>query len=392
MTTIKTISQLYSEILADLTTAYGDSIPVFGKIFLRAVAMVQAGKLKLFYLALGLVQKNVFPDTADQEALGGTLERFGRVKLNRNPFAATAGQYSVEVTGTIGSTIVASTTFKSNDDSLSPGMLFVLDTTHVMVSTTDTITLRALNAGLGSKLSVSDGLTSTSPIAGVNSLVIVASEDIQPLAAEDIEDYRQSVLDAFRLEPQGGAASDYRLWANDAQGVYQTYPFARTGYANEINLYIEATTADSTDGHGTPSGLLLAAVEAVVELDPDTTKPILERGRRPLGVFQVHYLPVSPKQVDIQITGFVGITAAIQTLISEAIAEALTTVRPFVAGADVLVDRNDIFSQNSVVSIILAARPGSVFGAIQLTVGGSVESSHQFVDGDTPYLGNITYV
>lgn len=391
MTTIKTISQLYAEVLADLTTAYGDSIPIFGKIFLRALAMVQAGKLKLFYLALGLVQKNVFPDTADQESLGGTLERFGRVKLNRNPFAATAGQYTVEVTGTIGSTIVASTTFKSNDDSLSPGMLFVLDNTHVMTATTDTILLRAFTAGLDSKLSVSDGLTSTTPIAGVDALAIVTIETVEPLAAEDIEEYRQSILDAFRLEPQGGAASDYRLWANDAQGVAQTYPFARTGYANEINLYVEATVADSTDGHGTPSGLLLTAVEAVIELDPDTTKPILERGRRPLGVFQVHYLPVTPKKVDIQITGFVGITSAIQTLIGEAVEEALADVRPFVAGADVLDDRNDIFSQNSVVSIIIGARPGSVFGNIQLTVAGTIEASHQFVNGDIPYLGDITY-
>lgn len=392
MTTIKTISQLYTEILADLTAAYGDSIPVFGKLFIRALAMVQAGKLKLFYLALGLVQKNVFPDTADQESLGGTLERFGRVKLNRNPFAATAGQYTVEVTGTIGAVIDASTTFKSNDDSLSPGKLYVLDSSHTMVSATDTITLRALSAGLDSKLLVTDGLTSTTPISGVDSLAIVTVEAVEPLAAEDIEEYRQSILDAFRLEPQGGAASDYRLWANDAQGVAQTYPFARTGYANEINLYIEATPADSTDGYGTPSGLLLAAVEDVVELDPDTTKPILERGRRPLGVFQVHYLPVSPKKVDIQITGFVGITSDIQTLIAEAVAEALETVRPFVAGADVLQDRNDIFSQNSVISIILSARPGSIFGAIQLSVDGAIEASHTFTNGDIPYLGDITYV
>lgn len=392
MKTIPTLTELYNQIIADLETAYGGTLPTFGKNFLRAQAVAQAGKMKLFYLMLANLQKNIFVDTADEETLGGTLERFGRVKLNRNPFPATAGQYIVQVTGSVGASITSSTTFKSNDDSSSPGMLFVLDNTHVLISNPDTITLRALTPGLDAKLSIGDGLTATSPMVNVNSPVTVVSESVQPLAAEDIEEYRQKALDAYRLEPQGGAASDYRLWAADAQGVEQSYPYAKTGAANEINLYVEATTADSIDGHGAPSAGLLLAVEAVVELDPDTTKPLSERGRRPLGVFQVHYLAVTPKKVDIQITSFSGITTDIQTLISQAVTEALSRVRPFVAGADILSQKNDIFSINSIISIILEARPGSIFGAVQLTVAGVIESSHTFVNGDIPYLGAITYV
>ncbi len=393
MITIPTISQLYIDIKADLETAYGSTIPLFGKNFLRAMAIVQAGKLKLYYLAIGSLQKNIFIDTADPEALGGTLERFGRIKLGRNPFPATAGKYQIQITGQVGAIIKSSQTFKSNDDALNAGVLFVLDNTYTLVATTDSIIVRALTPGLDSKLLVGDGLTATSPIANVNSDTVVLSQNVEPLAAETIEDYRSKALDAYRLEPQGGAASDYRLWAADAQGVQQSYPYAKSGAANEINLYIEATIADSTDGKGTPSAFILNAVEDVVELDPDTTKPLSERGRRPLGVFQVHYLAISPKNIDIQITSFVGITTDIQTLIFDAVKSALSNVRPFVAGADILVNRNDVISVNQIISIILNVRPGSVFGAIQLTIAGvGVTPSHQFVNGDIPFLNSITYV
>jgi uncharacterized phage protein gp47/JayE len=392
MITIPTISQLYTAILADLATAYGDSVPLFGKNYLRAQAMVQAAKLKLYYLAIADVQKNIFIDTADSEALGGTLERFGRIKLGRNPFPATAGKYTVHVTGSVGATINASQTFKSNDDSLSPGKLFVLDNTFVLTTPTDFITLRALEPGDTSQLLINDGLTSTSPIANVNSLGIVTAEVVQPLAAETLEDYRGKGIDAFRLEPEGGAPSDFRLWAKDAQGVAQAYPYAASGLSGEVNLYIEATIADSTDGKGTPSASILTAVEAVVEMDPDTTKLLSERGRRPLGVFQVHYLPVVPKNIDIQISSFVGITTDQKTLIFNSIKDYLSVVRPFVGGADVLADKNDVFSTNNIISVILSVLPGSSFGAIQLTVAGIPTTSFTFDNGDIPYLNSISYV
>jgi uncharacterized phage protein gp47/JayE len=393
MITIPTIAQLYSQVKSDLETAYGDSIPSFGKNFLRAIAMVQAGKLKLYYLVVGNLQKNIFIDTAEPEALGGTLERFGRVKLGRNPYPATSGKYVIQITGVVGSSVKSSQTFKSNDDSLSPGILYVLDATYVMISNPDNITVRCLTPGLEGKLMVGDGLTATSPIANVNAAASVISEATQPLAAEGIEDYRSKALDAYRLEPQGGAGSDYRLWAQ-VQGVQQSYPYAKSGAANEINLFVEATIADSTDGKGTPSAFILAAVEAAVELDPDTTRPILERGRRPLGVFQVHYLPITPKNVVIKITGFVGINADIQTLIFNAIKSTLSITRPFVDSVDILANRNDVFGINQIISVILSVMPGSTFGAITLTIAGAPATSYKFTQGDIPYLapGAITYI
>ncbi len=392
MINIPTIASLVNGIIADLEAQYSITIPSFGKSMLRALSSVQGAKLKLYYLGIANLQKNIFVDTAESEKIGGTLERYGRVKLGRNPFPATQGQYTLQVTGTVGATIEASTTFKSNDDAVNPGKLFVVDTDFVLTVSPDFVTIRALEAGTESRLEVGDILTATAPIANVDSEAACQAVIIEPSAAEDLEDYRQKALDAYRLEPQGGAATDYRLWSFDAQGVEQVYPYAKTGYAGEINVFVEATIADSTDGKGTPTAALLLDVAEVIELDPDTTKPLNERGRRPLGVFEVHVLPVTVKEIDIVISGFIGNTAPITALILSAMETAINAIRPFVAGADILENKNDILDTNKIIAVILNARPGSVFGTVSMTVDSVSYSTYTFINGNIPHLNSVTYI
>ena len=390
MIKIPTLKELFDDVIADLESQLTVTIPILGPIFLRGLAAVQAAKLKLFYLTIGQLQKNIFVDTADPESTGGTLERFGRIKLNRNPFPATAAKYDIDVTGTIGATIPAGTTFKSDDDSLNPGKLYILDTAFELLTSPDTITVRALEAGIDSKLAISDTLTATAPIATVDQSATVSAENVIPLAAETIEAYRQAAIDSYRLEPQGGAAADYRLWSADAQGVRLVYPFAKSGAANEINLHVEANFVDSTDGKGTPTAAILTAVEAVVEFNPDDTKPLNERGRRPLGVFDIHFLAITIATVDIDIPGLTA-TAAQKTAIETALAALIFDIRPFVAAADVLANKNDILDTNKIISTILSVIPGASFGTVTLEVNGVYVNTYTFENGEIPSLDNVTF-
>ncbi len=391
---IPTTKELQEQIISDLETQLNVTIPALGKNFIRALAAVQAAKLRLFYLTIGAVQKNIFVDTADPEASGGTLERFGRVKLGRNPFPATAAIYDVDVTGQIGAVIKASTTFKSNDDSLNPGKLYVLDNEVTLTTTTFSIQLRSLETGLETKLNIGDLLTVTSPVANVDSEATVTNEDTTPLAAEDIEDYRQKAIDAYQLEAQGGAATDYRIWSADAQGVAKVYPFAKSGASNEINLFVEATLADSADGKGTPTAQILSDVEDVVEFDPDTSKPLNDRGRRPLGVFQVHFLAIIPLDVDIEVVGFIGLTPELEVLINSAIFNMLADIRPFVSGADILENKNDVLSINKIIFEIQSVIPDSTFfSSINLNIDGNpIATSFTFIEDKIPFLNSLTYV
>jgi hypothetical protein len=392
MITIPTLLQLYNGVKSDLESQYGATISPVGKSFLNAYCAVQAAKLKIYYLVIANLQKNIFVDTADPEAIGGTLERFGRVKLGRNPFPAVAGQYSVQLNGTIGAIIPESTTFKSNDTSQNPGNLFILDNAYTMITTNDVVILRALTSGTSSALAISDTLTSTSPIARVNSGVVVTAQTVQPLDAESIEIYRQAIINSYQLSPQGGSAVDYRLWAQDAQGVAEVYPYASSGNINEIDLYIESIIADSTDGKGTPSGAMITNVESVIEFNPNSSLPILERGRRPLGVWQVNYYPVTIVTVDIVITGFTGVTPAQKVQILAAFTAAIGAMRPFVSTADILANKNDIIDNNKIIGILITSQPGAIFTSIAFKINGTTLSTYNFILGNIPYLNSITYV
>jgi uncharacterized phage protein gp47/JayE len=219
----------------------------------------------------------------------------------------------------------------------------------------------------------------------VNRNAIVTSVTTPPQASEGIEEYRAKGVQAYRLEPQGGAASDYRVWSSDATGVRQVYPFSASGLVSEINLFIE-----SDSGNGVPSGALITAVQAVVEQDPDTTKPLNERGRKPITAI-VNYLPVAPQLVDITITGYVGLTTEIQTNITAAIGELLDSIRPFVAGADVLAERMDVLNSNLLIFTIQNAQPTGFFNSLTLEVATVTVTSYHFLNGEIPELGTVTF-
>jgi uncharacterized phage protein gp47/JayE len=386
MIRIPTLSELYNQIVADFESELGESIPLFGKSFLRATAAVQAAKLWINYKINAFVQKNSWVDTADPESMGGSLERFGRVKLNRNPYPATAGQYVVTVTGTIGAVIPARTIFKSNDNALNAGKLFILDNQYTLVAVSDSITLRALEIGIDSRLNIGNQLTSTTPILLVNSLAVVSSEAVEPFSSEDIEVYRRKIIESFQLEPQGGSSSDYRLWANEVQGVAQSYPFAVSGQVGQVNLFIEATIEDSTDGQGSASAGLLDDVKDNIEL-PISGVP----ARKPVGNI-VNYLSVTPLEVNIEIAGFQGLTTDIENLIEGALTEEIAKIRPFVSAIDIVSKRNDTLNTNKIITTILTTIPGSVFGTITLEVDSVATASKTFAGGEIPFLNSVTYV
>jgi len=387
MTTIPTVAELYDSIVTDIETEFGVVIPDEGKSFLRALSAVEAAKLKLFYLGLANLQKNIWVDTADPVAVGGTLERFGFTKRQRYPNPATEGVYLCTVVGTTGAVIPALTQFKSDDDSTSPGYLFILDTAYTLTGTSDVISLRALTAGRESVLEVGDNLTSTAPIVNVNSQVAVSAVTTDPINAETIEEYRAKAIQAYQLTPQGGAPADYRLWGLDAAGTRQIYPYASSGNPNEVDVYVEALPADSIGGNGTPTPTILAAVAADIEADPTTGV-----GRRPLGVWQVNTQSVVVKDVDITINSGGTITVPQQALITQALTDDVYNIRPFIAGIDAVADRKDVLSPYGVGSVIVATIGGVVISSISIDVDGSPVTSYMFDNGEIPYITSITYV
>ncbi len=390
--TIPTKTALYNQILNDIAGQLGVDASYLGDTY-KVPAKVQAGMIYHMYLALSAVQKNIFYDLCEESV----LIRYGSIILGRKPSPAEAGVYNVQVTGTIGATIPASTTFKANDDvnnSDAAGTLFILDEEYTLVSETDTISLRSLEPGTDAALIVGDLLTSTSPITNVDSEVEVTEITTDPVEAEDISSYRDDLIEQAQIEPQGGSPGDYRLWAQDVPEVRTIYPYAKEGNPGDLVIYVEATEENSATGDitGVPTQTTIDDVylnddgveSGAIVINSDTGK-----GRKPIGVFSVDIEPVNPVKVDIDFTNLTD-TSIIDTIRST-IDDLFYDIRPFVAGADVYADKNDILTLSKVIAEIIAVLDSTdiTYEDISMNVDYEETTKIQFLLGDYPYLSEL---
>jgi uncharacterized phage protein gp47/JayE len=392
MADIPTILELQSQIENDIRSKLEITVPWYGKVMLRVLALVQAARLKLIYLRIASVQKNIFPDTAESENQGGTLERFGRVKLNRDPFPAQSGIYTINITGISGGIVTKGQTFKSSLGSTSPNFMFEVVSTVTLSGTTGQCQLRALTPGMSSVLQASDEIESTSPIANVNSKAVVYSVNTTPVNAETLETYRQAIIRSFQLEPQGGSAADYKVWAADAVGVRTVYPYTKNGAIYTVQVFVEATEDNTAPGQpvGVPPSSMITEVESVIEIDPDATKALGERGRRPLQAV-IEVLPVVPVAITVTINDLSNKSTSTLNLIRAALTDYFYTIRPYIAGADGNNKKDTIYVSGLISAIYNSIGSSVNFSNISFSIDGTTYAAYTFGNvpgtyGHYPYL------
>ena len=397
MTTAPTLTELYQAISSDFKQSFSINSENDLKRTLIALASSNAGMLKLFYLALLDVQKNIYPDLADSENNGGTLERFGRVKLGRDPYPATQGFFKITVTGTIGAEVAINTQFKKIDENSTLPSLYTATETVVLTATTGLVTIISDKSGTDYNLAVGDELYSVNPINNISSLVVVSSVETEAIDEEDIEDYRELVLKAFRLEPNGGSNSDYVAWALDVEGIRTVYPYTTAGVAGTATVYAEATVSASTDGRGTPSQVLMNALwtydkTGVFELDPDITQSIYNRGRRQLGLTEINILPVNPVPVNITLTNLKNKSVEVKVSIVDELKKMLYYKRPFIVGVGDINNKKDtLYMSDIIVALQNAIETGNTYDNVSATCNG-LPLPFIFLNGNIPYINTITYV
>lgn len=391
MKPIPTISELASNMANDFKNKLNLSSNFLKKV-LTAITNVLSAQIHLTYLYLSDVQNNIFADTATTLENGGTLERQGMIYLNRPIFPDSIGVFKATVIGVPGSVLRANLTFKSNEGSLNSGQMFVLDSEYTCIGTADEIEIRSLGAGVDFNLLVNDELTITEPIIGVNKTITISSIEEQPKAGETIEAYRQAILNAIQLEPQGGSRADYRQWATDAQGVRLVYPYVRDINAGIMDIYVEATLVDSVNNDGIPTTVILEEVEEVLNYDPDVSKEDYERGRKPMqSILDVKSITRVP--VDVDIIGLSDSSQAVQDTIKSSLEDMLYDVRPFISGADLRRNKNDILYYGKMQSIITESLTnGNFFNELVMKVDGNSEVSYEFDLGNVPYLDNLNFL
>lgn len=379
MQNIPTTQQLYDSILSNLEAEFSITLNPFGRAFLVALSGVFSGILWLFYIAIGILQANIWVDTCDLV----TLIRYGLIILGRNMFQATPAQYTISLVGSVGGVVPATQVWRSDDSSESPGMLYqITGGAYTMPGSSGTVTIQALEGGTDSALNIGDTLTATAPMNNVNQAgAIVTVDVVDPVDAETEALYRQNVIEKVQLVAGSWSAVDYRLLGTGISGVQQTYAYINPSNSNEVDVYLQGEIPGSAIG-----GTIITAYDTAIELV------------RPIGTFIIDVLATPINEITITITAgsFTPYTAAQKTIINGALVNFVNSVHPFIAAADNIANRNDVIATFNLNSVITGAVPGFGFSTVTFTVDTITETTYQCGlsgIGNIPFLdpANIFY-
>lgn len=369
------ITELKTQIIAKLIGS-GATFDEDTKSFVNIFSDAEGASLHSLYLVAQKVQKNCLPDMADPEEEGGSLDRYGRLLLGRDRFPSTNAVYIIRVncssTGIGIAKILNNQTFVSDSQSLNPQQIYIYEGADiVLTSTTQDITVRSTSSGVLTKQYIGNYLQLTSPIDYIDFSAEIITETTTPVDKETVEEYRQKILQAYRIEAEGGSAGDYRRWSYDAEGVYESYPYTQSNEPSSVIIFVQSSS-------GIAGQSILDDVANVIDIDPDTTLLDYQRSRRPMGVSDVEVKSVYINDISIEIDGYVNLTTAKETAITSSINNYIKTIKPYIDTIDS--EGNNIITLEGIRVAIAQAVPVSVYDSIMLIVNGNTIGSSYTIE------------
>lgn len=370
--TTPTLQDIANNILADLESEFGTSIPIFAKSVWRIFSYILAGVFIILYKYSGDQYKQRFVQTANETYLEILGELVGIV---RTPSQAWSGQAQAIATGS--GTIPAGTQLRN----VATGVVYRLSIPATIASTT-TMTLLALTSGDVSDINIGDELKFVSPIGGVSQTAIVLAITTQGADKENLEVYRQRVLDRYRKTPQGGALADYEQWTEEGPNVINAYPYSGTMPVH-VDIYVEVD--NQTDGIPT-TPQLTNIYDNYIAVDPDiglaTRKPITDI----VTMFQIERI-----EFDVEIITLDPDTATIRDEIESALETYFLRKAPYIQGLTITKDDNITNSEvTSVIQEIVSNNEATILNVITRE-GGTLVDVRGLGRGEKSKLGTVTY-
>ncbi len=363
--------ELFEQIKLDFANEYNIPVEDLGSNFIAESAVLATIEYNL-QLRLTEIAANVWVGSADAE----TLLAIGLDKIGRLPFPAVAGIYNCSTTqiGSETAMIPLGTQFKKG--------IFVYETLAT-INPGQNVEVRALIAGTENQLSVSDELTSVSPLTSIQDIITVLSVVQAPSDEEDIEDYRTDLINSYILRPSGGNASDYILWAADVSDIRTVYPYAADGEVGKINVYCEGVSVFEP---------IPAKIDEVIEAFKYDTEG---NGRIIVDLFpfitNTYIVPVQITDINIEITS--GDTGQ-QASAEQVIRDYLLGIRPYLPTLNKVRDpAKDTVTQQGLIKVL--SDNDITFASLILKVkplgGGEVTvTEYQVGDADNPaFYGEI---
>ena len=297
------------------------------------------------------------------------------------------GVIEVEVLKT-GSVLYSGTQLKSSVT----GKLYVTSETKTFLLNKERVKVVCTEIGTAGNLEVNDVLNFVNPYGFIKSEAVILEVERMGLDEELEANYRERLINRFRLQPQGGALADYRIWAADVPGVLRVYPYNDKEQPGGVLLYVSGIPSVFNDR--IPDKGLLKKVGEVCTYDPETGKAI----RKPLtamldpknnGSYE-NIKPISVIEIEVAVTGVTGIAPAdFAELIKPALKNYFLDRDLYIRGLSDDNNRTNVVSKNHVITVInqIAVTAKAVFEEVVLKKENVVFSSYVLDDGKLAKLG-----
>ena len=393
----KTVDYVYDLLIQSFQEKFNNRLRLLPKSFIVVLAKVCAAIFVVPYKLAGWFYLQLFPDTASFDrvnVLGHDLRPL--VKLG-NLFGVgepTSGQEWEGVIAAVvaleGQVIMQGAQLKSDKT----GLVYVTSETVTTAGESVNLPVYCSQAGASGNLEIGDELKFVSPLSGVEQAAAVSSITQAGVDDETEAHYRARVVNRYSNQPQGGALSDYRIWAFDAEGVLQTYPYNGENSPGDVIIYVAGTT----DVYPTrvPGRELCVAVGEACTYDPETG----EANRKPLTAIldpnndgtYLNIRPVSIVTIDLAVTGITGVDPGDFGAAFKSVAETYLLGRePYIRGLSDDNNRTNSVQTNSLIALANSVATGlkAAFGTVEMSIAGDAVESYTLGSGELCALGTL---
>ena len=393
----KTIEEVQQLLIRSFEHEFNTQLRILPKSFIKILCKVFAGVFIIVYKLVGWYFLQMFPETADWKEvtiLGVRLRPL--VKLGvlfgvGEPLAGVQwrGIITIDVL-TQGSVLYSGTQLKSNVT----GKLYIVEETKTLLQQKETVSVVCTEIGTAGNLEQNDTLNFVNPYGFIKTESVVSDVARVGLDNELESSYRNRVINRFRLQPQGGALADYRIWASEVPGVLNVYPYNDKEQPGGVLLYVSGISDVYADR--IPDKGLLKKVGEACTYDPETGKAT----RKPLTAMldpkndgsYSNVKPVSVTVFDVVITGVSGIVPAdFAQVVKPALQNYFLDRDLYIRGLSDDNNRTNVISKNHVITVInqIAVSVKAIFETAEIRKDGKVAPLYTLDNGELARLGAL---
>jgi uncharacterized phage protein gp47/JayE len=393
----KSIEEIKTLIISGLQHEFNNRLRILPKSFVKILSSVFAGVFVILYKKIGWLFLQIFPETAywnEINILGvrvRPLVKWGVIIGIGEPRRGTQWKGNIKVTVTRLNTFLdGGTQLKSSIT----GKIYLVDETKTLENDIENVVVVCAESGTIGNLETGEILDFVNPLGNVAKEAIVDSVIKDAIEGELEVDYRFRVVSRWRMQPQGGALADYRIWGMEAAGVLNIYPYKDVNSPSGVFIYVSGLPALYPDR--IPSAALLIEVGKSCTYSPETGKAT----RKPLTavidpIGDESYLNVRPVSIivfDVYIEGLSGISALdFSQSVKTPIMEYFLGREPYNRGLSDDNNRTDQVTKNNVSSVIdqVAISQKSEFNDVVMRKSGIVTPSYNLGMGELCKLGKL---